>query len=72
MRNLYTELKRLVGGKPRQVGDVISVGDVVTVALLGGGEIKVIGVAEVGQRVFIRDGVVEGPAPDLPMELIEI
>ena len=37
----------------------------VTVTLPGGGVIHARGQATLGQRVFIRDGVIEGPAPAL-------
>ncbi|WP_236102184.1 hypothetical protein [Methylotetracoccus oryzae] len=56
-----------------QEGTVVAVeAATVTVALPGGGQIKVCGSVEVGQTVFVRDGVVESVAPSLPVVLIEI
>jgi len=45
---------------------------VVTVQLPGGGLIKARGTSTVGARVFVRDDVIEGAAPSLPVEIIEI
>ena len=44
---------------------------VVTVALPGGGLIRARGSAAIGQKVFVRDDVIEG-APSLTLEIIEI
>lgn len=55
------------------VGDVSAVdGQVVTVTLPGGGHLIARGTATVGQRVFVRDGVIEGEAPDLPVVEISV
>ena len=52
---------------------VIDVGSgVVTVALPGGGRIKARGAAALGQKVFVRDDAIEGTAPNLTLEIIEI
>ena len=45
---------------------------VVTVQLPGGGLLRARGSAEVGQHVFVRDGLLEAVARDLPLELIEV
>jgi hypothetical protein len=37
------------------------------VELPGAGQVRVRGEAAVGAKVFIQDGVVQGPAPDLPV-----
>ena len=73
MHNLYEQFRRLVPNPPLQAGTVVEVGSgVVTVALPGGGLIKARGNATVGQKVFVRDDAVEGSAPNLPLEIIEI
>ena len=73
MRNLYEQFRQLIPEPPLQAGIVIDVGSgVVTVALPGGGLIKARGNASVGQKVFVRDDVVEGIAPSLTLEIIEI
>ena len=66
MRNLYNELLELMPGGVLDVGDVVAVGvGVATVQLPGGGLLQARGQATVGQRVFVRDGVIEGEAPAL-------
>lgn len=73
MRNLYEQFRQLIPQPPLQAGTVIDVGSgVVTVALPGGGLIRARGNAAVGQKVFVRDDVVEGIAPSLTLEIIEI
>jgi hypothetical protein len=73
MHNLYEQFRRLVPDPPLQAGTVVDVGSgVVTVALPGGGLIKARGNAAIGQMVFVRDDAIEGNAPALPMEIIEI
>jgi hypothetical protein len=44
----------------------------VTVALPGGGLIRARGSAAIGLKVFVRDDVIEGVAPSLMLEIIEI
>ena len=73
MHNLYEQFRRLVPDPPLQAGTVVDVGSgVVTVVLPGGGLIKARGNAAVGQKVFVRDDAIEGEAPTLPLEIIEI
>ena len=73
MRNPYKILRDLLPQAPLQVGVVLSVdGGVATVELPGGGQVQARGDAGVGDRVFVRDGVIEGAAPALPVEVIEV
>lgn len=73
MRNLYREFLDLIPDPALQVGTVQSiVNNIATVALPGGGTIKARGEATVGQTVFVRGGVIEGQAPSLPVELIDL
>ena len=73
MRNLYSEFRALIPEAPLQVGTVTQVtGGVVTVQLPGGGLLKARGSGGVGQKVFVRDAVIEAIAPNLTLELIEI
>lgn len=73
MRNLYEQFRQLIPEPPLQAGTVIDVGSgVVAVALPGGGLIRARGNAAVGQKVFVRNDVVEGIAPSLTLEIIEI
>lgn len=73
MSNAYKALLGLLPQRPLQVGTVLSAdGGVAMVELPGGGVIRARGDAPVGQRVFVRDGAIEGIAPDLPVELIEV
>lgn len=73
MTNIYRTFLNLLPARPLQVGTVLAIADgVATVELPGGGRLQARGAATGGQRVFIRDGVIEGVAPNLPIELIEI
>ena len=75
MRNLFKEFLALIPDPALQVGAVQSVSaNVATVVLPGGSLLKARGVSPdlVGRNVFVRDGVIEGLAPDLPTEIIEI
>lgn len=73
MHNLYEQFRQLIPDPPLQVGTVVYVGSgVITVALPGGGLIRARGNAAVGQKVFVRDDAIEGIAPSLTLEIIEI
>ena len=73
MHNLYQQFRALLPHAPLQVGTVAAAAPgVVTVQLPGGGRLNARGQAELGQNVFVRDGVVEAIAPGLPLEVIEI
>ena len=73
MHNLYQQFRRLIPEPPLQAGTVIEIGSgVVTVQLPGGGRIKARGIAAISQNVLVRDDTVEGIAPTLTLELIEI
>jgi len=74
--NVWTRFKRLFPGAPLQVGAVLSV-DIQTgtsiVQLIGGGTLTVRGTGvAAGKKVFVRDGLIEGSAPDLPVVEIEV
>ena len=73
MHNVYEQFRQLLPDAPLQVGTVIEVGaGVLTVQLPGGGTIRARGSAAIGERVFVRDGVLEAAAPNLALEIIEI
>lgn len=66
LRNPYREFFALLPARPLLVGDVVAVdGGLALVELPGGGRLRVRGQAAVGQRVFVRDNVIEGEAPAL-------
>lgn len=66
MPNIYRQFLDLIPGRPLQVGTVSAISDgVAMITLPGGGVLQARGDAEMGQRVFVRDGLVEGPAPEL-------
>ncbi len=73
MHNVYEQFLQLLPDAPLQVGTVIEVGSgVISVQLPGGGLTRARGSASVGQKVFVRDGVLEAVAPNLALEIIEI
>ena len=66
MPNIYRQFLDLLPKRPLHIGEVTAVdAGVATITLPGGGVIQARGHATVGQRVFVRDGVIEGPAPAL-------
>lgn len=66
LRNPYREFLALLPARPLQVGDVLAIsGGLATVELAGGGQVQARGEVTVGDRVWVRDGVIEGPAPTL-------
>jgi len=72
-RNPYALLRNLIPDPPLQVGTVSSVVDsTCLVTMPDGGQLKARGTADIGQRVFVRDGAIEGIAPNLSVEVIEI
>jgi len=71
--NLWKRLKQLLPDSPLLVGTIDSVSTYgAIVRLPDGSYLAVRGSATLGQRVFIRDGLIEGVAPNLPVEVIEI
>lgn len=73
MRNPYRALLDLLPQAPLQVGDVTAIDNgVATITLPGGGTTNARGGAQVGDRVFFRDGVIEGAAPALPVVFLEV
>jgi hypothetical protein len=73
MFNPFKRLKALLPDPPLQVGEVLSFSDgVATIEVPGGGISQARGDTTVGAKVFFRDALIEGPAPNLPVEVIEI
>ena len=71
--NIYRALLSVLPQTPLEVGTVTLVaGPMVQVTLPGGAVISARGSATLGQRVFVRDGVIEGQAPQLPVVTLEI
>ena len=71
--NSFNRLLKLIPGQPIDTGQVVAVDvDGVTVQLLTGEQIRVRGTATIGEHVYIRAGAVDGPAPDLPGQDVEV
>jgi hypothetical protein len=71
--NAYALFRSLLKEPPLNIGTVtlIENGEA-SIELPGGGVVRARGDAEVGQKVFVRNRVIEGAAPDLPIVLIEV
>ena len=65
--NLFKQFLDLLPPRPLEVGTVQSIiaSGIATIELPGGGVLQARGEATQGQRVFVRDGLIEGPAPEL-------
>lgn len=71
--NPYNRLRQLIAGPPTDVGEVLSAStDGAIIELVSGAQIRVRGEASVGDWVYVRDGVIEGPAPNLTGIEIEV
>lgn len=72
MSNLFKRFQRLIPSYPLRVGTVQEVqGTSVLVAEVGGGTVRLVGTGTVGQKVYFRNAETVGPAPNLPVEVIE-
>ena len=72
MSNLFKRFERLLPRHPLRVGTVLSVdGTTALVQEPGGGVVRVRGDATTGAKDYFRDSTIEGPAPNLPLEVIE-
>ena len=74
MPNLWRQFQDLLPTSVTLIGTVVAThaDHTTTVQLLDGGLLRAAGVAAEGTRVFVRDGRVEGEAPELPQVEIEI
>jgi hypothetical protein len=71
--NLWRRLRQLLPESPLLVGTVIATSTYgATVQLPDGALLQVRGDASIGDKVFVRAGRIEGPAPALTSVLIEI
>lgn len=73
MTNLFKQFADIFPAPPLQVGTVLDTdGGVATIELPGGGVLRARGDAPAGQRVFVRNGVIEGDAPSLALVVIAV
>ena len=73
MSNLFRQFLDLIPDPSLQTGTVVAYSNgVATIQLPDGGTLAARGTTTVGSKVFVRGGVIEGPAPDLPVENITI
>lgn len=74
MTNIYRQLLDLLPQSPLLVGTVAAVhgNGTTTITMPGGSQIRVRGVGVVATQVFVKDGVIESEAPDLPFAVIEV
>jgi hypothetical protein len=73
MSNLFTRFLKLLPQAPLRVGDVVAVDNgVATIEEPGGAQSTARGDVTLGDRVFFRDGAIEGPAPNLTLVEIDV
>lgn len=71
--NFYKQLLGVLPNRPLQIGDVVDFVDgTATIEMLDGGRVQARGDVSIGDRVFFRDGAIEGPAPSLALVVIDI
>jgi hypothetical protein len=73
MTNPFVLFQSLLPRRPLEIGTVTAVETgYCTVELPGGGVLRARGQARLGDKVFVRDGAIEGEAPDLPVVTIDV
>jgi hypothetical protein len=73
VENLFARLRNLQPGAPLLIGTVTAVTAAgATVQLPGGALQQARGAASIGDTVFVRGGVIEGPAPGLTLVIVDI
>lgn len=73
MRNPLNQLKQILGEPVTTIGLVLSSSEgTVMIEELGGGISSAKGDATVSSRVYVRNGFIIGPAPELPSFAIDI
>ena len=73
--DLWNRFKSLLPSSPVLVGTVTTLhgNGTCTVTMPGGGTVRVVGESvATGKKVFIKDGIVQGEAPDLPYYELEV
>jgi len=66
--NLFAQFKQLLQPGALTVATVLAAADgSATCELPGGARLRARGEASVGQQVYVQDGVIQGPAPELPL-----
>lgn len=71
--NLFTRLKSLLPDSPLLIAKVISLTSTGATVQFPDGSLAIVrGSASIDQTVFVKDGTIEGPAPELPIVVIEI
>ncbi len=72
-RNLYREFVALLPQAVTLCGSVTTVRHGIAEITLPGGSLAwARGEAQIGDRVFVTDGKIDGPAPDLPLIELEV
>ena len=74
MPNIFAKFQQLIPSSPTVVGTVshLHTNGTCSVTMPGDGTMRVIGEVAVGKKVFIKEGVVQGEAPDLPFYELEV
>ena len=75
MTNVYKQFEALLPRRPLEIGEVYAIGgDEAFVTLPSGGVLRVRGATgySLGDKVFVREGAIEGKAPSLPMQTIDV
>jgi len=74
MANIWKQFQDLIPGNPLLIGEVaaVNIDGTCTITMPGGSTMRAIGSGTVGKNVFIKDGTIQGDAPDLAYYELEI
>jgi len=73
--NQWLKFKNLSPGEPTLIGTVAdsdATTNTSTLILFGGDQIKARGTGTIGEKVYVKGGVIEGTAPNLPVHAITV
>ncbi|MFV0680673.1 hypothetical protein [Ottowia sp.] len=71
--NLFKQFENLLPKRPLEIGVITVVeGGSVLIELPSGQTMRARGTGTLGDVVFVRDGALEGAAPDLPEDTVDV
>ena len=74
MSNVWAQFKALIEPAPLLIGTVAAIrtDGLIAITLPDGSTITARGTGTVGGKVYVQDGVIQGDAPTLPVDVVTI